>query len=845
MNREYRYGNALRLLGATDPAIKKLDTLLGLGTLGLWDLIEAKNELIKVGNDLLGRWHEWRSGKGWRSRTERIEAAHEILVLTSFFEAVDDLRLPFTKKDLLFAKQQALPADQSRATSLRDNVDLVLAGLDAPPCPSPQRPFEDVKADVEKYYGQLAQDVFSILRGVAGWDLLASHEEERVGAVLRTGLPRLAVARYEDGYRRLACDVPEFALWAHMQEHQATRTGLASLERVLAGITAGHVLPAQLEALRRAQQDTLAHPVTGTGDVSVRMRLPTLEEAYLPQRFRAGEVRSALDNPSLESWWKEKKVRDDLPSFLTACLTRSAAGRMPLIVLGQPGAGKSVLTKILGARLPSAFFPIRVPLREVRAHDSVQEQIEKAIQHATGEEVSWPDLARTVEPALPVVILDGFDELLQATGVRQSDYLSKVAQFQKREASMGRAVAVIVTSRTAVFHFTNPPAGTVVTRLEPFDDDQIARWLNVWNRSNASYFTQQGVEPLDLSLALAHRHLAEQPLLLLMLALYDADDNALSKTAPSFGQAELYERLLLSFVERELKKDSRPGDDLRHRAELELQRLGFAAFSMANRRSQWATSRQVTDDLAALRRRQPREPSFSTPLTSGEETFRRFFFLYEARAARDADEVRAYEFLHATFGEFLIARLIRSLLTEMVSAPRGTLIEDPPDTLLRRLLSWATLSSRAPVVSFLRELATMSGETERWHELVQQLLRRLNTQPDIDVAAYCPRVASPAERYAYYSANLVVLAVSTADQVMASHVLPGREDVHTEWKRYFHLWQSQCTAEEWEAQVQVVSSLPQAKGDDIVLRLAPATSGKESVRPDQGSGSLTMYTRMI
>ncbi|MFK4042391.1 hypothetical protein ACI2LC_41885 [Nonomuraea wenchangensis] len=154
-------------------------------------------------------------------------------------------------------------------------------------------------------------------------------------------------------------------------------------------------------------------------------------------------------------------------------------------------------------------------------------------------------------------------------------------------------------------------------------------------------------------------------------------------------------------------------------------------------------------------------------------------------------------------------------------------------------------SSRVPVVSFLRELATMSGETERWHELVQQLLRGLNTQPDIDVAAQCPRVASPAERYAYYSANLVVLAVSTADQVMASHVLPGREDVHTEWKRYFHLWQSQCTAEEWEAQVQVVSSLPQAKGDDIVLRLAPATSGKESVRPDQGPGSLTMYTRMI
>jgi hypothetical protein len=33
-----------------------------------------------------------------------------------------------------------------------------------------------------------------------------------------------------------------------------------------------------------------------------------------------------------------------------------------------------------------------------------------------GERLDWPTLARSSDGALPVVLLDGFDELLQATG---------------------------------------------------------------------------------------------------------------------------------------------------------------------------------------------------------------------------------------------------------------------------------------------------------------------------------------------------------------------------------------------------------------------------------------------
>ena len=95
-------------------------------------------------------------------------------------------------------------------------------------------------------------------------------------------------------------------------------------------------------------------------------------------------------------------------------------------------------------------------------------------------------------------MLDGFDELLQATGVSQSDYLEKIALFQEREAVHGHPVAVIVTSRSAVADRARmPPGGAVSVRLEPFSDQQVTQWLQVWNEANVLF--QAASEPAATS----------------------------------------------------------------------------------------------------------------------------------------------------------------------------------------------------------------------------------------------------------------------------------------------------------------------------------------------------------
>ena len=107
----------------------------------------------------------------------------------------------------------------------------------------------------------------------------------------------------------------------------------------------------------------------------------------------------------------------DLTRFLAGHLTAPVATRAPLLVLGQPGSGKSVLTQMMAARMPpDEFLVVRVVLRDVAADDELQAQIEHAVRTATGESLTWTDLSRSAEGALPVVLLDGFDELLQATG---------------------------------------------------------------------------------------------------------------------------------------------------------------------------------------------------------------------------------------------------------------------------------------------------------------------------------------------------------------------------------------------------------------------------------------------
>ncbi len=601
----------------------------------------------------------------------------------------------------------------------------------------------------------------------------------------------------------------------HALSELATQWPGAAVSRPEVTVTTGRPVAAPHASraralLSRAYMSALAEPLTPAGDMPVGLKIPTLEAGYIDHRIRVTQV-TASSEPGRESWWADVPINDSAPDFLFASLTSREALTAPLVLLGQPGSGKSVLTRILAAQFSTAgFLPVRVELRQADVEGELQEQIEFAIRSATGEITRWPEVVESGDRVLPVVIFDGFDERLQATGVLQSDFLLRVQGFQEREARLGRPLAVIVTSRTAVTDRARFPHGTTVVRLEPFDKGQISAWLNVWDRTNRVSLAERGMRPLPVNVALSYGELAEQPLLLLMLALYDADANVLQRRSAVLGQTELYGRLLKDFASREIRKHSPalPEDALERAVEDELSRLSVVAFAMFNRRSQWVPESDLDVDFSALLINKSQHRPGSDPsrveLTAAQLTVGRFFFVHEARATHGRRQLRTYEFLHATFGEYLVALLVVRVLTEMVRSERAS-VPPPKDGtdngMLYALLSFAALTARSPVVDFLGDLLDQLDKPQR--AAITEILLRLHTlalfrQGESKYSSYEPLQMSTVTRHAAWSANLVVLAVLVAGEITGNQLFPQASNPQLSWRAEALIWRSQLSGYGWE-----------------------------------------------
>lgn len=811
------YSDAVAILGGDSAALAAADRALG-GALSMatggassvvLNLFEARGGVLGLGRDLTAGLRE-RLGSAERAeRTEQIAAAHAVLVVTAYFEALGELELPFP-----FSELQLTRREQTGLVGGPDSGHGFVRELAATaiPLPAPHQPYEQVLGALRYWYTGLTDRLHRFITGLAVWDRLDGAQRRATLDALADRLNPAAIERYQGLYAQLALEVPEFGFWSGQTEHQATRAGirqaLTGIETALAGLTPVRPLTHVAAALATGYRAALPRPILAEGDAPTGVYLPTLGEGYVDPDFRVRAVAGDPHRPAEEEWWDAVPVRSDLTEYLAGALTSVASTAAPLVVLGQPGAGKSVLTKILAARLPEAgFLPVRVVLREVPADADVQDQIEYAVRATTGERVSWPELVRAAEGAVPVLLFDGFDELLQATGVSQSDYLVRVARFQRREADQGRPVLALVTSRTAVADRARCPEGAVALRLEPFREQQVERWLGLWNRLNEPYFTANGLRPLLPAVAARHQALASQPLLLLMLALYDATGNALQCGAQDdepLDEAELYEELLASFAVREVGKSTPAltGQQLAGRVEQELQRLSLISFGMLNRHRQWITATELEQDLTALlgRPREPHATGFHAPLDQAEIALGRFFFVQRAQALRDEQRLATYEFLHATFGEYLAARLAVQLLVGLLDQRPALSLgrAGTDDDLLYVLLSYAPLSSRQMlrfVGARIRHIAPQ--DRERLGELLFTVMADHRNRTEHRFPGYRPAVRATSSRHGLYGANLMMLTVLVRDGVRASEAFPGDANPAGTWHRHVLLWRSALTEPEW------------------------------------------------
>jgi hypothetical protein len=825
------YQGALRILGHRDQRwLKRVDLLLGGAILAagaaslinpiasvaafaaIWGWIDQKNEAIRLVQEALDRLPARLRGTAAPERRQLVIAAHSTLVVAAYFEVL----------------RETLGSDRSDLLELTEEEKACLAApgaeflyLTEVPAPSAQAGFFENRESVRIWLYGLGSRLLQSVEGLA----IGVRYAHRLGPAV---VDR-AIERYTSFYTRLAATVPEFRVWAELDEHAATRTevrglgedlraalegqtnALARLENLLA-LTApgtepsGDVRSAVWRA-NRAVLDEPIIPISSAQHYGRHLVFPSVGRVFVNPRYRFG-VSAQDTRPADESWWAEHDIHDDLDLRLAAYLTSAEATRHPLVVLGHPGAGKSLLTKVFAARLPPASYTVvRVPLRQVSAHLPIYEQVQQALDRITHQRVPWAELVEQSLGTVRVVVLDGLDELLQQTHTRLYGYLHDVMEFQRNEANQDRPVVVVVTSRTVVSDRVDIPKDTAILKLEDFDDQQIGSWLDTWHEVNAAEIAAGTVRAFPLEVALGQRDLTRQPLLLMMMALYVADPTVPVLT-DKLSSAELYGRLLHHFAQREAAKSPTvlTPDQVDEFVDDQLRRLSTAALGMFNRGRQDITADELGADLAALGKQ-------TATLELGQRVLGEFFFIYAAEARFLANESpeRRYEFLHATFGEYLVASRLIEELAEVTraafSARRG--FHGPNDDLLFALLSHEALAVRPPTLIFAAELCVSMDQSERDRmlKILDTLIADHRDRHGTDkYQDYRPRPVDRVRELAAYSANLVLLRVALhiGDGLPLNELFRDAEEPFVLWRSMLALWQAGLDGESWRAMLSVL-----------------------------------------
>lgn len=771
-------------------------TILASGALltpGALALLGPLSASTAAGRRLIA-WFTERTAPSALVRYQRLAAAHKLLVYTAFFEAAQiPLRIVHPKFELAGDEREALLAEGE----LKDPWDTLAV------VPHPAVALDDQVASLHGAYLRSTEGLRTFLEQLDEVRALDPVLSDQLAQALLV-LPHLAAETYRAQYLDLMATSERFAVWVERHEQRGLDLGLKRLQAAVHEYAEamGAKTDAVLDALAIRYARRVAEPIVDDAPaLEGDLCFPTRAEAFVPQAFQLHVV-SGTRPAKLESEadWAEREVQDDLTATLAAYFDAPHSAEAPLLILGQPGSGKSLLTEMLAAKLATPQFNVvRIALRDVDVTQSLRSLLAAHLQEVSDrDDMRWRVFSMARPETPPLLLLDGFDEVLQTTGRIHARFLEDVRAFQRDEADEGRPVRVVVTSRITLIDKTIVPVGTTVLRLQEFDAARRDAWIATWNRHNAEHFERAGVEPFALPDDEEVTRLAAQPLLLLMLALYDSGPNRLRHAvAAGLERTGLYDDLLRNFIHRERVKGDRSAafqllkDAGRDAAiDADMQRLRVVALGMHNRRTLHVDGPQLDADLEHFGcAPEPSGEDTELALSPGERVLGSFFFVHESqtRTADDGRAAKSFEFLHNTFGEFLTADFMTNAL---LAAAAGSESHRTRDTAPDR---WPTAFMHVPLFerpvvlqllgeSIARQVRLRGLDAEA---LAANLAESVDGQLDdiLDGESAClsvqdstPFLAEPLlTRSAIYTANLLLVHATVATVLDQSWAVdPGR-----------------------------------------------------------------------
>ncbi|MCP4428153.1 MAG: SUMF1/EgtB/PvdO family nonheme iron enzyme, partial [Chloroflexi bacterium] len=424
---------------------------------------------------------------------------------------------------------------------------------------------------------------------------------------------------------------------------------------------------------------------------------------YLQNATRAEDetiVAALSPLPKQEQLGKERGAREGKSETKRYPISASEAiAAMPrLVILGQPGGGKSTLVNYMAAQLarrrlgegdmtlphwPDEFspIPVRIVLRRFAEWLATEKRSGAAgdvwdylgnLLDRWGCGDSAEGLRYTLINSGGIIFFDGLDEIRDAAA-RQTIIKGAVTDFAKTE----KQCQVIVTSRpyaySAKAKWRLPESRFPVVRLAPFAEAQIEAFNEAWyvrvmgprRGWDAGQCRQRAALLTQTVLALPHlRHLAASPLLLTLMAQVHGQGGTLPN-----NRADLYRQtveMLLSRWENRIVLDARLGEDVQPEDVLWLgvttthlrDVLAQIAYNVHERQGEQARTSEEDDGQAAEISRAELKLALVERFDSGGKAEQIIAYIQNRAGLLLAQGETVYTFPHRTFQEYLAAQYL-------------------------------------------------------------------------------------------------------------------------------------------------------------------------------------------